>query len=63
LAADDFAAFIQTVKGVYVHVGTANDAQPNTRQALHHNEFDLDERALLLAAGLHVGYALSVLQG
>ena len=61
-AADDFSALIQETKGVYVHVGTADPARPETSLPIHSDRLDVDEEALLVAADLHVRYALSVLK-
>jgi len=59
--ADDFGEFLKETKGVYVQIGTANDVHPNTKQPLHNSRFDIDERALTIAANLYASYALSVL--
>jgi amidohydrolase len=61
-AGDDFAVFLQNIKGVYAMVGTANGDSPNTMRELHDSQFDLDERALSIAARLHIAYTLSILQ-
>jgi amidohydrolase len=63
LGSDDFSEYLKDAKGVYIHVGTANEANPDTQYALHNNKFDIDEKALLIAASLHVEYALSILRG
>lgn len=60
---DDFAEYLRHTKGVYVHIGTANTTNPNTKNSLHSSKFDVDEKALLIAADLFVSYSLSVLQG
>lgn len=59
--ADDFAEFIKYEKGVYVHVGVANE-QENSQLPLHSSCLTPDEGALKIAAGLHVRYALSTLE-
>ncbi|OJU18528.1 MAG: hypothetical protein BGN88_13015 [Clostridiales bacterium 43-6] len=59
--ADDFAEYLRDIKGVYVHVGTANTENPNTKKPLHSSRFDVDEEALLVAAGLFSQYTLWVL--
>jgi metal-dependent amidase/aminoacylase/carboxypeptidase family protein len=61
MAADDFALFLERFQGVYAHVGTADPNRPNTCLPLHNCRYDISEEALPVAAGLHVGYALSVL--
>ncbi|HEX3027718.1 MAG TPA: M20 family metallopeptidase [Clostridia bacterium] len=60
--ADDFAEYLRETKGVYVHVGTANVSDPNTKNSLHSSKFDVDEHVLLIAASLHITYSLSVLK-
>jgi amidohydrolase len=62
LGSDDFAEYLKDTKGVYVHVGTANDINPDTRHSLHSSRFDVDEESLFIAANLHIEYALSFLQ-
>ena len=59
---DDFAEYLRDTKGVYVHIGTANIDDPNTKSSLHSSKFDIDERALAVAADLYISYTLSVLQ-
>jgi amidohydrolase len=63
MAGDDFAPFLSKYKGVYAHVGVADPARPHTCLPLHNCRYDISEEALPVAAGLHVGYALSVLGG
>lgn len=60
---DDFAEYLHDTKGVYVHVGTSNTINPNTKNPLHNSKFDIDERSLLVATNLFVAYALSVFKG
>jgi len=60
--ADDFGEFLKKTKGVYVQIGTANGDNPNTNRSLHSSRFDIDERALTVAADLYTSYALSVLR-
>lgn len=62
LGADDFAEYIRNVKGVYVFVGSSDPQDPRTQYPLHCSKFDVDEQALLIAASLHIQYALSVLK-
>jgi len=59
---DDFAVYLQETKGVYAMVGTANSENANTTRDLHNGKFDIDERALSVAARLHVAYTLSILK-
>ncbi|ADY55269.1 amidohydrolase [Syntrophobotulus glycolicus DSM 8271] len=60
---DDFAEYLRDTKGVYVHIGTANTTDPNTKASLHSSKFDIDEKALLVATELFCSYALFILQG
>ncbi len=48
MGGEDFAYYLQHVPGALVRVGTASSEA--TRHALHDARFDLDERALSLAA-------------
>ena len=59
MGADDFAAYLVDIQGVYVRVGVNSSSE--TSFGLHHNQFDLDERALPLMANFHVAYALDYL--
>jgi len=60
--ADDFADFLAVAPGVYARVGTRNLDNEATHFAHHHNQFDIDERSLLLAAQYHINYALTFLE-
>lgn len=62
LGADDFADFLAVAQGVYGRVGARNPENPETHFAHHHENFDIDEGALLLASQYHLRYALSYLQ-
>jgi len=62
LGADDFGEFLKETKGVYVQIGTSNGDNPNTKQPLHNSCFDIDERALTVAADLYASYAMSILR-
>jgi amidohydrolase len=62
LGSDDFAEYLRITKGVYVHVGTANEINPNTKNPLHNSRFDIDEQALLLCTHLYVSYALTIIK-
>lgn len=59
LGADDFAEFSKFAPSVYVHVGSGNISKPNTLVEHHHELFDLDEEALIIATNLYVAYALN----
>ncbi len=54
--ADDFSAFARHAKGVYVHVGTANETE-NSKLPLHSDKLTPDERALMIMKDLHIRYA------
>ncbi|MBE0342273.1 amidohydrolase [Paenibacillus sp. 28ISP30-2] len=60
LAGEDFALYTQQVPGVFGFIGIS---APGTQQAypLHHPQFDIDERALILGARMHIEFALQVL--
>lgn len=62
LGADDFADFLAVSEGVYARVGTRNPENPDTWYGHHHENFDIDERSLVLATEFHVRYALTYLQ-
>jgi amidohydrolase len=54
LGGDDFAEFLLRVPGVYVNIGCGYPGKP--RIALHNCRFDMDEEALVFAAGMYVDY-------
>jgi amidohydrolase len=56
LGGDDFAEFLREVPGVYAYIGSANSAKPNTTLPHHNCRFDIDEEALVYAAGLYAEY-------
>lgn len=59
MGADDFADFLAVAPGIYCFVGTQSDEK--TAFNHHHEQFDIDEKGLLIAAELHVTYALDYL--
>lgn len=59
MVADDFADLLTLAPGLYGRVGV-NSSQ-ETSYGLHHNQFDLDERALPIKVNFHVAYALDYL--
>lgn len=59
MVADDFADLLTLAPGLYGRVGV-NSSQ-ETSYGLHHNQFDLDERALPIMVNYHVAYALDYL--
>lgn len=58
LGGDNFAEYQRKVPGCYAYVGTAKANRPGSECSLHNGNFDLDEDALVLGAGLHAQYAL-----
>lgn len=58
LGGDNFAEFQRVVPGCYAYLGTANPEIENSLNSLHNGNFDLDEEALVLGAGLYAEYAL-----
>ena len=61
LGGDDMAEIIAAVPGVYAFVGSGSDTVPGSRLAHHTPGFDVDERALPIAASLYVEFALAQL--
>lgn len=59
LGGDNFAEYLLRVPGAYAYLGTGNPEKPNTLNAAHNGNFDIDEDALALGAGLYAGYALA----
>ncbi len=58
LGGDNFAEYILHTPGAYAYLGTGNPKKPNTLNAAHNGNFDIDEDALTLGAGLYAGYVL-----
>lgn len=63
LGGDDFAEFILKAPGMYAFVGSRNPAVPETCEPHHSATFDIDERALVIAASLYAAYAVDFLNG
>lgn len=61
LGGDDFAEYIIKVPGVYGYVGSGNPSNPDTQVAHHNTHFDIDEESLVVAAAMHVAYAINFL--
>ena len=59
LGGDNFAEYILHTPGAYAYLGTGNPKKPNTLNAAHNGNFDIDEEALTLGAGLYAGYVLA----
>lgn len=63
LVGDDFAEYLLSTPGCYAFVGSGDPARPDTLRPLHNDRFDLDERALTIAAALHAEYSWRYLTG
>lgn len=59
-AGDDFAEYLKDSKGAYVHLGVADD-NPASQAGLHSDKLEPAEEAVVIAADLHLNYALSYL--
>ncbi|GAA0179017.1 M20 family metallopeptidase [Clostridium sediminicola] len=57
---EDFSRYLEKVPGVLAFLG-ACDGTPNTSYPLHHECFQIDEKALELGSRLYVQYALEFL--
>jgi len=58
LAGDDFAFYQQKAPGLYVKIGSANPDKPETWHPLHHPAFEIEEKALSIAARYYAEFAL-----
>lgn len=58
LGGDNFAEYLHHVPGAYAYLGTGNPTLPNTVVSNHNGNFDVDEDALVIGAGLYAGYVL-----
>ena len=61
LAGDDFAFYQQKAPGLYVKIGSANPGKPETQHPLHHPAFDIEEKALSIAARYYAEFAIKYL--
>lgn len=52
MGAEDFAWYSQVMPACFYRLGTGNRSDPNTTTGLHRSEFDIDESALEIGAGL-----------
>lgn len=59
LGGEDFAEFLKLVPGAFVYLGTRNDSISSTTYPAHNENFDIDERALVLGISIHVINALT----
>ena len=58
---DSFAWYTERVPGTYIRLGTHDPASPTERLDLHSATFDVDERAIAIAATVLSGCALAAL--
>ena len=63
LIGDNFAEYLLRVPGVYAYIGSRNPDKPDTCAAQHNSRFDIDERALTVAAAMYACYAADYLTG
>ncbi len=61
MGAEDFAYYTHVMPGCFFRVGTGNPSKPGTTSGLHRAEFDIDEDALVIGAGLMAWGAMSEL--
>jgi amidohydrolase len=61
LAGDDFAFYQRKAPGLYVKIGSANPEKPETLHPLHHAAFDIEEKALSIAARYYTEFAIKYL--
>ncbi|MBK8500500.1 MAG: amidohydrolase [Flavobacteriales bacterium] len=52
MGAEDFAYYTQVMPGCFYRLGTGNTSKPGTQSSLHRAEFDIDEDALAIGAGM-----------
>lgn len=64
MGGEDFSEFLKRIPGAFAFVGAAPASDPPGRRRTHHApDFDIDERALPVAARLLASFARSVLAG
>jgi metal-dependent amidase/aminoacylase/carboxypeptidase family protein len=61
MGAEDFAYYTHVMPGCFYRLGTGNAAKPGTTSGLHRAEFDIDENALAIGAGMMALGALAEL--
>ncbi len=59
---DDFAEFLSNTKGMYVWVGSSDGENTATSFPLHHPQFNINEKAVLMASELYEAYARKILK-
>ena len=52
MGAEDFGTYSQVMPACFFRLGTGNPAKPGTTSGLHRAEFDIDEDALAIGAGM-----------
>ena len=61
MGAEDFAYYTHVMPGCFFRLGTGNAAKPGTQSGLHTADFDIDEDALVIGAGMMAMGALTEL--
>ena len=61
MGAEDFAYYTHVMPGCFFRVGTGNPSKPGTISGLHRAEFDIDEDALAIGAGMMAWGAITEL--
>jgi amidohydrolase len=61
MGAEDFAYYTHVMPGTFIRLGTGNPHKTGTTSGLHRPEFDIDEDALAIGAGMMAWGALSEL--
>lgn len=59
MGAEDFAYYTHVMPGCFFRLGTGNPDKPGTQSGLHRAEFDIDEDALAIGAGMMAWGAIS----
>ena len=62
LGADDFSELQLEVPGVYVNIGARDPKNKSTHFSHHHENFNIDEKALLIGTQFYVEYTLEYLK-
>lgn len=62
MGAEDFAYYTHVMPGCFFRLGTGNPSKPGTTSGLHRAEFDIDEDALSIGAGMMAWGAISELR-
>ncbi|MEO8591343.1 MAG: M20 family metallopeptidase [Flavobacteriales bacterium] len=61
MGAEDFAYYTQVMPGCFFRIGTGNPVKAGTTSGLHRAEFDIDEDALAIGAGVMAWGAINEL--